>query len=484
MIQHALSRLFKGSLVYGVGAMLQRFIGLLLLPFYTRVLQPEDYGVLALISLIGVAMSGFLSLGTGNSMSIIYFREGYAESRNKVLWTNFSLMVINSLLMFFLVFLFAPHISKLIFQTPDYYKLIRVSFLGTALVNISETWLSYLRMEEKAKAYVFITLCTALLTIGLSVVAVLGLDMGLRGLFLATTTGQALVLLSLIFFVARKVPFGFSVNYVKPLVRIGFPSIFGLLAFMLIDYADRQMIERILGLSSLGIYSIGYGFGMLITIPVGAFSSAWPPFYMSFISKQEEAKQVFAKVLTYYSLTFGAVTTLFFAFAKPVVLALTAQKFHEAWVVVGLVAAAYVLKGCYLIFLPGLSFAEKLGKQSAIEWVAAFVNLGANVLLIPVYGIMGAALATLLSYLILPVLAWYLSNKYLEVQYEWVRLFKVLALISLFCILVFQLPVWIDLSIQNLVILNMLLTALAFFIGYFGILNMSERRFLMGRFNL
>ena len=75
MILSKIKNLSTNSLVYGVGSTIQKFIGFFLLPFFTSVLSTADYGVFALISLIGVAMNGFLSLGTGNSMGLIYFRE-------------------------------------------------------------------------------------------------------------------------------------------------------------------------------------------------------------------------------------------------------------------------------------------------------------------------------------------------------------------------------------------------------------------------
>ena len=100
----------------------------------------------------------------------------------------------------------------------------------------------------------------------------------------------------------------------------------------------------------------------------------------------------------------------------------TAPEFHDAWIVVGLVALGYMIKGCYLIFLPGIYFAKKLGLQSILEWIAAVLNIVLNIILIPSFGILGAAFATFLSYLSLPILAWFTARKYLVVNYEWSRI--------------------------------------------------------------
>lgn len=483
MIHLALSRLFKGSMVYGIGAILQRFIGMFLLPFYTRELQPADYGAMALISLVGVAMSGLLSLGTGNSMSLLYFKEDNPAKRPVILWTNFTFLLANGLFWYLLIFLFAPQLSRLIFQSTDYTMLIRLAFVGTILGNLSEIWLSYLRMEEKAKSYVLLTLGIALLTIALSVGLVLWLQLGLYGLILATVLGQVVSLLVVLVFIASKLPFRLDLAKVWPLVRIGFPSIFGIFAFLLIDYADRQMIERMLDLSALGLYTIGYSFGMVITMAVGAFSAAWPAFFMSYINKRDEAKVIFGKVLTYYVVAFGVLTVLFFGFAKPVVIMFTAPAFREAWTVIGLVAASYVLKGCYLIMLPGLSFAEKLSKQSLIEWISAFINLGANFILIPIYGILGAALATLISYLGLPLFTWLLARNYLDVDYQWGRVALAFALSVFVACLLYQLSRWVDFGLLGLLGINVLVMLVFLGLVYTLLLDQSERSFIRNKFS-
>jgi O-antigen/teichoic acid export membrane protein len=422
MLKNPIARLLKGSAVYGVGVILQRFMGLLLLPLFTRAISPEDYGVVALISLISIALGGLLTLGTGNSMGVLYFREQDPLKRPTIIWSNIILMVVNCVFWYVVLFLFAPTLSALIFGSDRFADLIQIAVLGSVFSSISDPLLAYLRMEEKAKFYVVITLIGTLFTIGISIWLVLFENMGARGLILSATLVHGITLLISFILIGRKLPFGFKMKLFWPLARIGFPSIFGLFAFFIIDYADRQMVEKILGLSSLGVYSVGYSLGMVILVAVGAFSTAWPPFFMSYLNKPKEARNVFSRVLTYYLLGFGILVVLFFAVARPLVVVMTAPPFHEAFIVIGLVAASYMLKGCYLIVLPGIYFAEKLYKQSLIEWAAAFVNIGLNIWLIPLLGILGAALATFISYLTLPVLAWAAARKHLQIDYDWARI--------------------------------------------------------------
>lgn len=464
MLKTALIRLAKGSIVYGIGGMLQRFMGLLLLPFFTQALTPADYGVVALISLIGVAMSGLFTLGTGNSMGVIYYRELDLARRPTIIWSNTLLMVANGLFWYVALFLAAPALSGLMFRTDHYVGLIRLALLGSVLGIMADPWLAYLRMEEKAKRYVVLTLISSLLSIGLSILFVLVQRIGVTGVLLAGTLTQGIMLAVNWMVIGRMLHFKIDTRLFRPLVRIGFPSIFGLFAFLLIDYADRQMIERMVSLDALGVYSVGYSFGMVMTIAVGAFATAWPPFFMSYLNKRDEARTIFARVLTYYLIGFGGLIVLFFFVAKPVVLLMTAPVFHEAYLVVGLVAASYMLKGCYLIVLPGVYFAEKLHKQSAVEWMAAIVNIGMNLWLIPIYGIVGAALATFISYLALPVLAWGVARRYLAVDYEWNRI----AWASVSVLISSGLLYWLSVNLNAGLLLTMVVNTAVLF-SFFGV---------------
>nr|WP_256388199.1 polysaccharide biosynthesis C-terminal domain-containing protein [Marinobacterium sp. xm-d-530] len=91
------------------------------------------------------------------------------------------------------------------------------------------------------------------------------------------------------------------------------------------------------------------------------------------------------------------------------------DRFYEAWLIIGLVAFSYMFKGMYLIVIPGLFYSRNLGLVTRVEWLAAAINVGLNFILIPFYGIYGAALATFFAYLSLPITGWLSSRKYLKV---------------------------------------------------------------------
>lgn len=475
-----LKRLARGFLVYGIGGILQKFMGLLLLPLFTRVLTPQDYGALALVGFVAVAVSSFFSLGTGNSMGLLYFKEKCQERRVTVIWSNAALMLANGFLLAGGLCLAADSISMLVFETYAYADLLRLSFISLALASVMDPFLAYLRMEEKAKQYVALTLVSAPIAVALNAWFVLWFQWGIMGAALAGVVSTTVSVIAVGWVVARRLPLRIDVTLFIPLVRIGFPSIFGLFAFLLIDYADRQMLQRMAGLEALGVYSVGYNFGMVMLLFVGAFGTAWPPFFMSFINRRDEARIIFGKVFRYYLLIFGVLLVGFFAAAKPLVVLLAGDRFQETYVVVGLVAAAYMMKGCYLIFLPGLYFEKKLIMQSVIEWVAALVNVALNLLWIPIFGIVGAAAATLVGYVMLPLCTWALGRQCLTVKYNWHAIFFMSSLLLVACALIW----WASLqsSLAAVLISSMAIVTLSVLALYRLGLDAGERQAVMSLF--
>ncbi len=470
-----LNRLAKGSVVYGIGGVLQRFLSLLLLPFFTRVLSPQEYGVVALVGLVAMALSGLFSLGTGSSMSILYFECDTRSERHKVVWSTAALLTVNCIVLLAVLVAAAPYISHVVFETTEYANLLRIAFTSTMIVVVLEPFYAFLRLEGKAARFVTLSVVGAVAGALISIVLVLVLGWGIQGLLLASLFAQILSATLVAVTVAPHLMFGITTRFFVPLVRIGFPSIFGVFAFFVIDYLDRQMLQRMIGLDAVGVYSVGYNLGLVMLIAVSAFGMAWPPFFTSFIKRQEEAKLLFGKILNYYLIVFGGLAALFFVAAKPLVTML-APDFVTAGQIIGLVAAAYMLKGAYLIILPGIYFAKKLHWQSAVEWIAAIANIGLNLLLIPVFGIVGAAVATLVSYALMTTLAWMVARHYLAVQYHWRQIATAVGGLGVTCGWVS----WASMqfSFSGLAIHSLLALSVLFFVFGFYVLDRSERNAL------
>jgi O-antigen/teichoic acid export membrane protein len=127
--------------------------------------------------------------------------------------------------------------------------------------------------------------------------------------------------------------------------------------------------------------------------------------------------------------------------------------------------------------LPGIYFAEKLAWQSGIEWCAALVNLGLNYLWIPKYGMVGAALATLVSYIVLSVLAWYTGKKYLHLLIDWRKLSLVIVVYTFGAMILNLLSLGV-MDFGYFFVYSLSTLGGVFFVIYYIVLRREERKVL------
>ncbi|HJQ11899.1 MAG TPA: oligosaccharide flippase family protein, partial [Gemmatimonadaceae bacterium] len=466
-----------GTMVYGVGNLVNKFLSFLLVPLFTRFLLPGDYGVMAMLALLNMVLAGVFSLGTINALGICYFGESDSSRRPRIVWTAAAIVFVNSTVWLLLAAMFAPELSQALLRDGSLGRLVIISLFTLAVNSVATPFLAYLRMEERAVAFVCISVAGAVVTMTLSVISVVYLGRGVVGILGSAAIAAVVTLLLALVTVARALSPGWSKRIALSLVRIGYPSIFGMGAFFVIDWADRYFLQRMVGMAEVGVYSVGYTIGMVMAfVAEGTFGSAWPPFFMSFIGRREEATQLFGSILKYCVFGFGTLTALFFLFARPVVTLMTAPAYHEAATVVGMIAAAYSLKACYLVLLPPLYFEKKLHIQTGVEWLAAAINAGLCLLLIPVFRMRGAAGATLLSYVALPVFTFLAARKYMRISYEWKRIAGFLALLAATALAsagFALLPIWGHVTLGLLVTIGILLTT------YQMLLTRAERDVLL-----
>lgn len=173
---------------------------------------------------------------------------------------------------------------------------------------------------------------------------------------------------------------------------------------MLLQQSGLFFVKRDAGLHDAGLFSVGYQLGLTVGLLTGAFSSAWMPFFQSYVSRQSEAPVVFERVAMAYLAAFGTITLAFFAFSRLAVELLTGPQFHDAWIFVGVFTLGQFYLGFWGVMLPGLYFAKRTGLISIIHIISAAVALIATPMLLQAWGSIGAAVAQTVGFLLFVVL--------------------------------------------------------------------------------
>lgn len=461
-------------MIYGVGSVITRFIGLFTLPLFTAYLNPEEYGVLAMLALLTMVAQPVFSLGLSAAMGPSYFECDNPVNKSKAVWTVFVINIVSATLLVVIAWLFPVPLGQLVLLPAGYAPLVGLTLTGCAFTIVVTSFTQRVQFEKQAKLYVAATVATALTAILVSVITVVFLGWGVKGMVIGQLAGNTVTFLAFLLVGLKATKPAVSFVMARELLRLGLPLVPGFAFLFILMHANKYMLEWQAGLGAVGIYSIGFNLGMAISIVTGGIATAWYPFFMSYMARQSEARVIFGRIFTYYVFGAGLLTLFFFLAAKPVVMLLTNEAFHQAYVVVGLVASAHYFSGMYSLFLTGIYFKKEISIQSVIHGCAVLFSLPLTYFFIAYFGILGAALGVAIGHLFMAVFThfWNLYRKksYVSIDYEWQRviLFSLIYLVTA----VFFLTVDIDSLMANLVLSGA--GALVVIVAVVQLLNPSE----------
>lgn len=418
-------RLARGTAVYGLGTAANRVVTFLLLPVLTRYLAPGDYGLSAILDVLCALLVALFSLGFGSSMALCYFERPERGHRDRAVSTAFLLLAGGIAVLLGCALLAPARVGDWLLGEAGHESLALLSVGTAAAMVLIQPFSMKLQFEERAGRLIVLNLVSTVLVVGLCLLAVVVLERGVRGLWEGRLAAHALSLLVFAAHFPVSRLFTFSRSVARELLRHGLPMVPSFASIFVLLQANRYILGRLDGLDSVGIYSAGVQLGAVMGLAVSAFSTAWTPYFMSFGQRSEEAKLLFSRAMSYYVLGFGSLSLMFYAVARPVLLLLTAPAFHPGYQVVGHAATAQLAVGVFNLLLPPCCFAREIKYAGVVQIVAALLSVGLNLLLIPLWGMHGAALALVLGALSMAVLMWGWNRSqsaYLPVRYEARRL--------------------------------------------------------------
>jgi len=423
-------RLGRSTLIYGIGQVVVRLVSLLLLPVFTSYLTPLDYGVSSILGVLTFFITPVFALGITGAIGIVYFERNEPRRQAATIWTATALLTGSAVLLIVVGALNADSLTAILFgdSRPPYdLKYLLVLSLVTAGTSIvSLPLLLSLQLAERARTFVGITVASAGVSILLSLVLIVVFGRGVAGFIEAGAIAQALTLVLALWVALARIPIRLERDLVFALLRLGIPLVPTFIAALVIQQANKYLLQAIHGLDAVGLYTVGFNLGLFSALIVSAFTNAWYPFFSSYMERKDAAPPVFARIMTYYVVGVGALSLMFFIWARPVALVLLQPRFHDAFASVGPSAAAQFLLGVHSVLSATMYFARDVRYAIVIQGAAALLSIGANLALIPVLGTRGAAIALVLGVLSMVIIqhVWNRYRGYLDIPYERRRLFR------------------------------------------------------------
>lgn len=420
-----LKHLIKHSLIYSISNVAIKASGVILLPLYTHYFPVGEFGKLGLIIVIIILFSQSLVLGQG--VSIIRYNNTleYNSRRKSILFTLTILVLFTVAVFIFISESFLTQISCWFGETNKYRNFLKIAIYIIAFTTINNLFLSKVRADDNSVLYTLSSVLKVILMVALSLYLIIEKGFGIDGALyaqLAAEILQSLVILPKIF---NQIQFRFEYDIIGQTLKFGIPLIFSAMAINLLNGSDRFVLKFLSGETVLGLYELGYRVAgvvnMFMIMPFGL--TLMPLAYKLY--KQKGDTEYYKKLKTYiaFVLVWGGFALSLFG--KEIVEIFAQQEsYYPAASVVSLIVLAYVIYGISMISSLGMYLTGNNYYVAYITIFCAGLNIGLNFLLIPIYGMVGAALNTVIAFVVLDILSNIASNRYYKIEYEHWKLFK------------------------------------------------------------
>lgn len=401
----------RHTAVYGLGNVLAKGLGFFMLPLYTHYLNPADYGILEILDLSMSLFGMFLSMGLIAALLRCYTSAQSAEQKRKVVSTAFLFVLVTGIVTFLIGLHFLRPVCAMILgpKVPPVYLLLAfTSFILGYITNVPRT---YLRAINASGTFVTIDTLTLVCLLGLNVLFIAVLKIGLVGILLSSLVVFSLQVILLSAWMVRRVGLGYNAAALRYMLVFGAPLMFSNIATFALNFSDRFFLQHLRSLEVVGIYAVGYKFGFMLNyLLVQSFYLMWQS-RMYAIHGRPDHREIFRQIFVLYSLVLTYAGLALSVFSPEIVHVMVGPEFSASYDVIPLIALAYIFCGIGDYAQLGMFVTDNTKLIGGIGACAAVLNLLLNYFLILHFGMLGAAWATLLSFVAIAIASYWFSER-------------------------------------------------------------------------
>ncbi len=404
-------QIIKNSSIYLGSSIINKMIPFLLLPIMTKYLSPEEYGILSIYLILISFYSAFIGMAIHTNISKNFFNTSKKD---------LSLLIGNILIILsitFSIYLILTYFITLffdnLFSIPSKW-LLAIPFISVMMM-INEINTTILRNEQRAYMFGIFEISNTFIKMSLTILFLVVFLLSWYSQILGTLIGSIVFFVIGIFYMKKRgyITIEFNQEKIKSILNISLPLIPHVLGGVIIAMSDRLFIEKMVSLEMVGIYSVGYMFGMIVMLFTDAFIKAWSPwFYKSLVNPTAEKKIKIVKYSYIYIISIFILAILISFVAKLIMPYFVDEKFYGANEFILWIALGYAVFGVYQIFFPYLVHMSKTSFLAISTVTAAILNIVFNYILIKQFGTIGAAYATILSFTVSAGLVFWYQNKH------------------------------------------------------------------------
>ncbi len=430
MISH-LKELLKKTANYSLGAAITQFLTILLLPLYTRFLNPQEYGMLEVLLTVGLLSQAFYLLGINTSVQILFFSSNVNtdNDRNDLFITSVIIILASASTLTLLGLIIAPMISDMLIKSNQYVLLLRLVFLDTWAISLFFLFQANLISREKATLFSITTVCRVLLIAGFSILFVSVMKKGVKGIIGAMLIADMIMMLISALIVCRyhqfKMP---TFVYANPLLSIGWPMVLIMIGNWVMSSSDRFFLAKLSTYHDVGIFGVSSKLAAGISFLISGFLICWRPFALR-VQSSKQSRELYANVLIYYFIFVGWAGLLIILFSPLLLNIFATDAYANALLLIAPLIMGNVIYGSSQIVITGLEIVQRNYHIVWITIIAALTNITFNILFIPNLGSFGASIAKVISYAICVGLTCLIGQYLYPIPYNMKRLGQIIILL-------------------------------------------------------
>lgn len=460
-----IKKLLSDSVVYGLAGAISRSVNIFLVPVYTKIFTPADYGVINLVNNFYTLIFILTSLSLDTAVYRWFWEKEELVYRHKVVGSWIYSTLLSGFISCTLIFVFSPLLSGLILHQSEYY----IFFQYIAVALFASLFSSYmntmLRIEQKAILLAIFNTLSGLLTVSLTIVFVIYQDMRLEGVFLGIAVSQSITaILAILLLKKWFLPVEFDKTLLKAMLKYSLPAIPAGIAYWVLNNSSGYFIDGLYkNRSEVGLFNIASSIAALLGLVVSAFQQAWVPFAMS-IHKNADAQKIYARVLILYCAIVGSLAMLTGMFSYEILLLFTNERYYSAKNVAVILVYSQTIIGLTAVAMIGSAIQKSILPFGKIVFIGACLFVGLCVLLVPIYGKEGAAWSSIISQMIMPVYVFYRSQKDYYIPYNFKLAVLIMCLSIIFVSTGITLPYLLfnDLFLQIIVKISLFMMFIVF----------------------
>jgi len=420
-----LNRIVKNSVIYSISPLSTKLVGFILLPIYTSYFSVSDYGVLGILEVTSLVLISILGFGLYWAFNRWYWDKQYSNEQKSIFFTILSFLVFTSALFLALLFVSAEFISEFLFDNKEYSFLFKLMSAAAMFEIIGRIPLTLLKLQEKPGLYSLFNIIKLITNLFLTIYFIVYLEKGLEGIYLAQVIGGTVFIISLSGYTYKNIEFRLNLKLLKEMLVFSLPLVVASISGIILSITDRYSLKFMSDLSSVGLYALGYKVANSIKVfIVNSVHLALSPIIYKKMNDSDN-KEFYKKILTNFSFGVMLFVLLVSAFGKEgIQLIAKDPTYWDSYKTIRIIAFSIRFGMMKDVVAIGIHLTKKTKIMAGIVTIVSILNILLNITLIPLFGITGAAYATLTSQIVYFFIVYHSAQKYYSIPYDLNKIIK------------------------------------------------------------